>query len=68
MKITDVYPEYVFQRLGAGKNVVAVDFKKGLFLSLESESITQLQWLISQCDPKDITKNYIRFYQIEGDL
>ena len=34
MKITDVYPEYVFQRLGAGKTVVAVDFKKGQYLSL----------------------------------
>lgn len=68
MKITDVYPEYVFQRLGAGKTVVAVDFKKGQYLSLEGTTVSQLQFLISQCDPKDITKNYIRFYQIEGEI
>lgn len=65
MKISDVYPEYVFQRLGAGYNVDAVDFKKMEYIDLAGKTVEQVQWLISQCNPKDLTKNYIRFYQIE---
>lgn len=56
MKISEVYPEYVFQRL-AKYRVVAVDFAKGSFIELSTQTVGQVKRLIE-------TPN-IKFYQIE---
>lgn len=57
LKISDVYPEYVFQRLGAGKNVDAVNFEKSTYIDLAGQTVSNLQRLLA--DPN------IKFFQIE---
>ena len=59
MKISEVYPEYVFQRLGKYR-VVAVDFNKGEFIELQTRTVGQVQRLIEQA-----ASGTIKFYQIE---
>jgi len=61
MKISEVYPEYVFQRLGKYR-VVAVDFNKGEFIELLTRTVGQVQRLIEQA-----ASGTIKFYQIEGE-
>ena len=61
MKISEVYPEYVFQRLGKYR-VVAVDFNKGEFIELLTRTVGQVQRLIEQA-----AAGTIKFYQIEGE-
>ena len=61
MKISEVYPEYVFQRLGKYR-VVAVDFNKGEFIELLTRTVGQVQRLIEQG-----AAGTIKFYQIEGE-
>ena len=56
MKITEVYPEYVFQRLAKFK-VVAVDFNIGAYIDLSTQTVAAVQRLI--------TKANVKFYQIE---
>lgn len=63
MKISNVYPEYVFQRLGAGKTVCAVDFKRKTYIDLEGQTIAGVQQLIGRADQ---TKE-VQFYQIEQE-
>lgn len=58
MKISEVYPEYVFQRLQKYR-VVAVDFNTGEFLELASKTVGFVQKLIA--------KQYVKFYQIEEE-
>lgn len=58
MKISDVYPEYVFTRLQKYR-VVAVDFNTGEFLELASKTVGFVQRLIS--------KPNVKFYQIEEE-
>lgn len=43
MKISEVYPEYVFQRIGAGKHVVCVDYNKSEFIDLEVKTVGQVR-------------------------
>lgn len=57
MKISEVYPEYVFQRLGAGKDVDAVDFKKKEYIDLAGQTVTYVQHLLVQPD--------VKFYQLD---
>lgn len=57
LKISEVYPEYVFQRLGAGKNVDAVNFEKMTYIDLAGQTVANLQKLLA--DPN------IKFFQIE---
>ena len=59
MKISEVYPEYVFQRLGKYR-VVAVDFMKGDYIDLQSRTVGQLLRLVEQA-----SQGGIKFYQIE---
>ena len=59
MKISEVYPEYVFQRLG-NYRVVAVDFMKGEFIDLQSRTVGQVLRLVEQA-----SQGGIKFYQIE---
>lgn len=63
MKISTVYPEYVFQRIGAGKNVDAVDFKKKAYIDLEGQTVQQVQFLIGRAD----TDKDVRFFQLDPD-
>lgn len=61
MKISEVYPEYVFQRLGKGLKVIAVDFKKGSYIDLSGQLVSVVQHLILRADAdKDI-----KFFQLE---
>ena len=60
-KISAVYPEYVFQRLGAGKDVDAIDFKRKTYIGLDGQTVAGLQQLISRAT---LTKE-VQFYQIE---
>lgn len=59
MKISEVYPEYVFQRLGKYR-VVAVDFNKGEFVELVNRTVGQVQRLVEQA-----AQGGVKFYQIE---
>ena len=59
MKISEVYPEYVFQRLGKYR-VVAVDFNKGEFIELQARTVGQVLRLVEQA-----ALGTIKFYQIE---
>lgn len=59
MKISEVYPEYVFQRLGKYR-VVAVDFMKGEYIDLQSRTVGQVLRLVEQA-----AQGGIKFYQIE---
>ena len=59
MKISEVYPEYVFQRLGKYR-VVAVDFMKGEFIDLQSRTVGQVLRLVEQA-----SQGGVKFYQIE---
>lgn len=59
MKISEVYPEYVFQRLGKYR-VVAVDFNKGEFIELQTRTVGQVLRLVEQA-----ASGTIKFYQIE---
>ena len=58
MKISEVYPEYVFQRLGKYR-VVAIDYNTGEFLELESKTVGFIKRLL--------TKQGVKFYQIEQE-
>ena len=58
MKISEVYPEYVFQRLGKFR-VVAIDYNTGEFYELESKTVGFIKRLL--------TKNGVKFYQIEQE-
>lgn len=57
LKISEVYPEYVFQRLGAGKNVDAVNFEKSTYIDLAGQTVSNLQRLLADSS--------IKFFQIE---
>ena len=59
MKISEVYPEDVFQRLGKYR-VVAVDFMKGEYIDLQSRTVGQVLRLVEQA-----SQGGIKFYQIE---
>ena len=58
MKISEVYPDYVFQRLGKYR-VVAIDYNTGEFHELESKTVGFIKRLL--------TKNGVKFYQIEQE-
>lgn len=58
MKISEVYPEYVFQRIAKYK-VVAVDFNVGAYIDLSMQTVAAVQRLIAKAN--------VKFYQIEYD-
>lgn len=63
MKITSVYPEYVFQRLGAGYDVDAVDFKRKMYVDLDGQTVNYVQQLVLRATrDKDV-----QFFQLESD-
>jgi hypothetical protein len=62
-KISPCYPEYVFQRLGAGKDVDAVDFKKKAYVDLDGQTVLNVQQLVIRAtNDKDV-----QFFQIEEE-
>ena len=61
MNISSVYPEYVFQRLGAGKDVDAIDFKKKTYVDLEGQLVGAVQQLVVRAS----TDKDVQFFQIE---
>lgn len=64
IKISTVYPEYVFSRLGAGKDVDAVDFKKKAYVDLDGQLVGAVQALVVRANnDKDV-----QFFQIEEEV
>lgn len=63
MKISKVYPEYVFQRIGAGKEVNAVDHRKKQYITLADQTVVKVQSYITRATED----NSVEFYQIEQD-
>ena len=59
MKISTVYPEYVFSRLGAGKDVDAVDFARNVYVDLDGQTVNYVQQLISRAT----ASGEIQFFQ-----
>ena len=60
-KISEVYPDYVFQRLGAGHTVDATDYTRKDYIDLKGQTVGALQQLIIRANrDKDI-----KFWQIE---
>ena len=62
MKISEVYPEYVLQRLQKYR-VDAVDFKKKTYVDLTGQTVGQVQRLIARAE----TDKDIKFYQLEEE-
>ena len=62
MKITDVYPEYVFQRIQKYR-VDAVDFKRKTYIDLGSQTVDNIKLLIARAT----ADGDIKFYQFEDD-
>lgn len=63
MKISVVYPEYVFQRLGAGKDVDAVDFKRKSYVDLDGLTVNSIHQLVVRAtNDKDV-----QFYQFDEE-
>lgn len=61
LKITEVYPEYVFQRLGKNIKISAIDFTRKTYSELESQPVSYVQQLVERAtNSKDV-----KFYQIE---
>ena len=59
MRISDVSPDYVFTRLGAKKDVDAVNFNTKTYVDLAGLTVAQVLNLIA-------TPN-VKFFQIEPD-
>ncbi len=59
MKITEVYPEYVFQRLGKGLTVDCVDYRKKQYIDLKGVSVQMVQNLLTRQD--------VKFFQLEEE-
>lgn len=60
-KISEVYPEYVFQRIGAGKDVDGVDFKRKTYVDLDGLTVGALQQLIVRAK----NTGEVKFYQFD---
>ena len=63
MKISTVDYQYVYSRLGAGKTLVAVDFKKMTYIEIAGQTIAQVNFLINRAkNDKDVL-----FFQIDTE-
>lgn len=60
MKVTEVPKDYVFTRIGAGKDVIAVDFERRTFIELGKMTIAAVQALLKRTE-----NGGVHFYQIE---
>lgn len=63
MKISEVYPDYVFTRIGAGKDVDAVDFKRKTYIDLDGQTVGGVQQLVIRAK----NTGEIKFYQFDED-
>ena len=48
MKVIEVAAKYVFEKLGKGETVVAVDFKSGAYIYLLQKSVESVQKLVTR--------------------
>ena len=60
MKITEVYPEYVFTRLQS-YTVHAVDFQRMSYIDLSGQTVRAIKQLIDRAQAGE----GVKFYQIE---
>lgn len=61
MTITEVQAKYVFEKLGKGQKVDAVDFKRTQYIALGEKTISTVQKLVDEAN----TNGTVKFYQIE---
>ena len=48
MTIAEVKPQYVFEQLQKGLEVVCVDFEKGEYISLDGQTVSTVQRLVEK--------------------
>lgn len=58
MKATEVASKYVFEKLGKGEKVDAVDFKKKTYVDISGLTINSLQALVARADSNADVKFY----------
>lgn len=61
MKVTEVAGKYVFEKLGKGQKVDAVDFKRQQYIALMEKTVTYVQKLVNEATDN----GSVKFYQIE---
>ena len=55
MIISELKPQYVFQTLGTGVTVVAIDFQKGAYIDLGNQVVSRIQNMLSNTSIKFYT-------------
>lgn len=60
MKVTEVAAKYVFEKLGKGQKVDAVDFRRQQYIALMEKTVTYVQKLVGEAE-----SGTVKFYQIE---
>lgn len=61
MTVTEVQAKYVFEKLGKGQKVDAVDFRRQQYISLAEKTVATVQKLVDEAN----TNGSVKFYQIE---
>lgn len=61
MTVTEVQAKYVFEKLGKGQIVEAVDFRRKQYISLGEKTVATVQKLVDEAT----TNATVKFYQIE---
>ena len=63
MKVSEVAPEYVYNRINAGSIVDAVDYKKKEYLELKGRTIGELNFLLQRAK----TEKDVKFFQLDNE-
>lgn len=63
MKVTEVAPEYVYNRINAGSIVDAVDYKKREYNELQNRKIGELNFLLDRAK----TDKDVKFFQLDKE-
>lgn len=63
MKVTEVAPEYVYNRINAGSIVDVVDYKKKEYIELTGRTIGELNFLLSRAK----TDKDVKFFQLDNE-
>ena len=62
MKVTEVAAKYVFEKLGKGQKVDAVDFKRQQYIALMEKTVIYVQKLVNEAE-----SGTVKFYHIEEE-
>lgn len=58
LKISEVKPDYVFDRLQNGIKCIAINFERGEYIDLSGQNVRNVQCLMA--------KENVKFYTVEG--